>query len=32
VSHAAGGLMAPFITHLLTDLVIVTIVLGLVRT
>ena len=28
----AGGLMAPFITHVLTDLVIVTIVLALVRT
>lgn len=28
----AGGLMVPFITHLLTDLVIVTIVLVLVRT
>ena len=28
----AGGLMAPFITHVLTDLVIVTIVLRLVRT
>lgn len=28
----AGGLMAPFITHVLTDVVIVTIVLALVRT
>jgi membrane protease YdiL (CAAX protease family) len=28
----AGGLVAPFITHVLTDLVIVTIVLALVRT
>ena len=28
----AGGLMAPFITHVLTDLVIVAIVLALVRT
>jgi membrane protease YdiL (CAAX protease family) len=28
----AGGLMAPFITHVVTDLVIVTIVLALVRT
>lgn len=28
----AGGLMAPFITHVLTDLVIVTIVLALART
>jgi membrane protease YdiL (CAAX protease family) len=28
----AGGLIAPFITHVLTDLVIVTIVLALVRT
>jgi membrane protease YdiL (CAAX protease family) len=27
----AGGLAAPFITHVLTDLVIVTIVLALVR-
>ena len=28
----ARGLAAPFITHILTDLVIVTIVLALVRT
>ena len=28
----AGGLAAPFITHVLTDAVIVTIVLALVRT
>ena len=28
----AGGLMAPFITHVLTDVVIVTIMLALVRT
>jgi hypothetical protein len=33
VSYAAraGGLIAPFITHVLIDLVIVTIVLALVR-
>jgi hypothetical protein len=31
-SGRRGGLVAPFITHVLTDLVIVTIVLVLVRT
>ncbi len=31
ICRRAGGLMAPFITHVLTDMVIVTIVLALVR-